>query len=72
MAYDPISDTPDKIVAGANRYREDAIQQLADIEAGKTVPAMTGTTREGAIELLYENIRTYEQVMRKFGWKGDA
>jgi len=70
--YDPQSDTPEKIMADAKRYREDAMQQLAAIEAGKTVPAMVNKTREEAIRVLTENIAIYEMTMRRYGWRDDA
>jgi hypothetical protein len=71
MTYDPFNDPPEKIVADAERYREDAMQQLAAIEAGKTVPAMEGKTKDEAIAMLMENIEIYENAMRRYGWKGD-
>ena len=72
MEYDPQNDTPEKIVADAKRYREDAMQQLAAIGAGQNVPAMEGKTREEAVKGLMDNIQIFEQVMRLYGWKGDA
>jgi hypothetical protein len=71
VTHDPLNDPPEQILADAKRYREDAMQQLAAIEAGKTVPAMVGRTRQDAIDGLMKSIAEHETVMRHYGWKGD-
>jgi hypothetical protein len=61
----PISfdDPPEKIVADAKRYREDAIRQLEAINSGRPAEVMVGRTKEAALRILNENIAIYDHVI---------
>jgi hypothetical protein len=61
MKYDHSRDSPEKIFTDAKRYRQEAMQQLAAIEAGKTVPAMAGKTKEEASVILMDNVSILEE-----------
>ena len=58
------------ILADTRRYRDEAIKTLSDVNGGGLLAA--GMTREEAIQILTENIETYEAVLRRHGWTNEA
>jgi len=58
------------ILADTKRYLGEAIVTLAAVRAGARLSP--GMTREEAIEILSENIATYEKILRRYGWRDNA
>lgn len=66
------NDPPEEIVANAKRYRDDAVRQLDEINAGKSAEVLVGKTKEEAIRILRENIAIYGDVIGRYGGRDNA
>jgi hypothetical protein len=58
------------IMSQTMQGRDEAIQILEAVQAGAVLA--TGITRERAVQMLIESIAFYEQMLRRYGWRGDA
>lgn len=69
-AHDTVMNLMTDILADTRRYRDEAIKTLSDVKGGGLLAE--GMTREEAIQILIENIETYEGVLRRHGWTNEA